>query len=106
VADGWVQPAVTVGENRPSTLDDFSDRRAALIAALEAIGRDPATIDIAAQIQTGETTEDRRRALAHATDAVDRGATHVILGMRPSLGADGVAAVATEVAGPLRERLG
>ncbi len=106
VADGWVQPAVSVDEDRPSTLDDFSDRRAALLVALEAIGRDPDTLDVAAQIQTGETRDDRRRALAQATDAVDRGATHVILGMRPRLGPNGVAAVADEVARPLREHLG
>ena len=106
VADGWVQPAVTVDEDRPSTNDDFSNRRAALLEAIEAIGRDPATFDFAAQVQTGETREDRRRALAQAEDAVDRGATYVILGVRPRLGPDGVAAVAGEVARPLREHLG
>jgi Coenzyme F420-dependent N5,N10-methylene tetrahydromethanopterin reductase and related flavin-dependent oxidoreductases len=106
VADGWVQPAVSVEEDRPSTLDDFSDRRAALLVALEAIGRDPGTLEFAAQVQTGETPEDRRRALAAARDAVERGATHIILGMRARLGPDGVAAVADEVARPLREHLG
>ena len=106
VADGWVQPAVSVDEDRPSTLDDFTGRRAALLTALEAIGRDPDTLDVAAQIQTGETRDDRRRALAQAREAVDRGATHVILGMRPPLGPDGVTAVADEVARPLREQLG
>jgi alkanesulfonate monooxygenase SsuD/methylene tetrahydromethanopterin reductase-like flavin-dependent oxidoreductase (luciferase family) len=106
VADGWVQPAVSVDEDRPSTLDDFSDRRAALLVALEAIGRDPGTLVFAAQIQTGETPDDRRRALAAAKDAVERGATHVILGMRPQLGPDGVRAVADEVARPLRDHLG
>ena len=106
VADGWVQPAVAVGEDRPSTLDDFSDRRDALLRALEAIGRDPSTIDVAAQIATGTTAADRRQALDHAIDAVKRGATYVILGMRPNLGPAGVDAVATEIAMPLREALG
>jgi alkanesulfonate monooxygenase SsuD/methylene tetrahydromethanopterin reductase-like flavin-dependent oxidoreductase (luciferase family) len=105
-ANGWVQPAVTVGENRPSTLDEFSDRRAAIFRALEAVGREPATFDFAAQIPTGVTPEDRRHALDRARDAVDRGATHVILGIRPQLGPDGVDAVAIEVAEPLRLALG
>ena len=106
VADGWVQPAVAVGEDRPSTLDDFSERRDALLRALDAIGRDPSTIDVAAQIATGSSTADRREALDHALDAVKRGATYVILGMRPNIGASGVDAVAMEIARPLREALG
>ncbi len=106
VADGWVQPAVTVADNRPTTLEDFSDRRGALLRALEAAGRDPATFEFAAQIPTGATRDDRREGLDQAKQAVDRGATHVILGMRPNLGPDGVDAVAHEVAEPLRQALG
>lgn len=106
VADGWVMPAVAVGEDRPTGLDDFSDRRAALIRALEAVGRDPEAFDFGAQIPTGSTAEERREALAQAKEAVDRGATHVILGMRPRLGPAGVDAVAREIAGPLRQALG
>jgi alkanesulfonate monooxygenase SsuD/methylene tetrahydromethanopterin reductase-like flavin-dependent oxidoreductase (luciferase family) len=106
VADGWVQPAVAVGEDRPSTLDDFRDRRAALVAALESIGRNPAVFEFGCQIATGDTREDRRRALAHAREAVQVGATHLILGMRPHLGPAGVDAVADEIALPLREALG
>jgi alkanesulfonate monooxygenase SsuD/methylene tetrahydromethanopterin reductase-like flavin-dependent oxidoreductase (luciferase family) len=106
VADGWVQPAVVVGEDRPTTLDDFSGRRDALLTALEAARRDPATFEFATQIPTGESPEDRRTALAQAQEAVERGATHVILGMRPRLGPAGVDAVAQEVAEPLRQALG
>lgn len=106
VADGWVMPAVAVGEDRPTGLDDFSDRRAALIRALEAVGRDPEAFDFGAQIPTGSTAEERREALAQAKEAVDRGATHVILGMRPRLGPAGVDAVARDIAGPLRQALG
>jgi len=106
VADGWVQPAVAVGEDRPSTLDDLSDRRDALLRALDAVGRDPSTIEVAAQIATGNTAADRRQALDHALDAVKRGATYVILGMRPNVGPAGVDAVAREIATPLREALG
>lgn len=106
VADGWVQPAVAVGEGRPTGLDDFSDRRAALVRALEDAGRDPDTFEFGAQIPTGATEDDRRHALDQAGEAVDRGATHVILGLRPRLGPDGVDAVARQVAEPLREQIG
>jgi alkanesulfonate monooxygenase SsuD/methylene tetrahydromethanopterin reductase-like flavin-dependent oxidoreductase (luciferase family) len=106
VADGWAQPAVTVTDGRPTTVEDFSDRRDALLRALEAAGRDPATFDFGTQIPTGEGREDRRAALAQARQAVDHGATHVILGMRPRLGPDGVDAVAREIAEPLRQALG
>ena len=106
VADGWVQPAVTVPDGRTTTLDDFSDRRAALLQALETAGRDPGTFEFGAQIPTGETLEDRRAALGRGIDAVARGATHVILGMRPSLGPVGAEAVAREVAEPLRQAVG
>jgi alkanesulfonate monooxygenase SsuD/methylene tetrahydromethanopterin reductase-like flavin-dependent oxidoreductase (luciferase family) len=106
LADGWVQPAVSVGQDRPSTLDDFSARSGALLEALEAAGRDPAAFDFGAQVPTGTTREERREALRQAKAAVDRGATHVILGMRPHLGPDGVEAVAGDVAEPLRQALG
>lgn len=106
VADGWIQPAVAVGQGRPTGLDDFSDRRAALVRALEDIGRDPDTFEFGAQIPTGGTDDERRNALDQAREAVDRGATHVILGLRPKLGPDGVDAVARQIAEPLRQTLG
>jgi alkanesulfonate monooxygenase SsuD/methylene tetrahydromethanopterin reductase-like flavin-dependent oxidoreductase (luciferase family) len=106
MADGWVQPAVAVGQGRPTGLDDFSDRRAALVRALEDVGRDPETFEFGAQIPTGETDDERRHALDQAREAVDRGATHVILGLRPRLGPGGVDAVARQVAEPLRQALG
>ena len=105
VADGWASPTVVAG-GAPSNLDYFSDRRDAILAALAAIGRDPATFEISAQIPTGRSADDRRRALGEAREAAGRGATHVILGMAPALGAAGVDAVAREVAVPLREALG
>jgi alkanesulfonate monooxygenase SsuD/methylene tetrahydromethanopterin reductase-like flavin-dependent oxidoreductase (luciferase family) len=106
VADGWAQPAVRTSDGRPTTLDDFSDRREALVAALETAGRDPNTFDFGAQIPTGSSREERRAALEQGKGAVERGATHVILGMRPAMGRDGVDAVAREVAEPLRQALG
>ena len=102
VADGWLLPAV-VALGSPSDLDYFSVKRDAILAALAAIGRDPAGFQIAAQVPTGTTAEDRAWALGQARDAVSRGATTVILGMPPALGAAGVDAVAADIAIPLRE---
>jgi alkanesulfonate monooxygenase SsuD/methylene tetrahydromethanopterin reductase-like flavin-dependent oxidoreductase (luciferase family) len=105
VADGWLLPAV-VALGSPSDLDYFSVKHDAIIAALDAIDRDPGTFQIAAQVPTGTTADDRLWALGQARDAVVRGATTVILGMPPALGAAGVDAVAADVAVPLREALG
>jgi alkanesulfonate monooxygenase SsuD/methylene tetrahydromethanopterin reductase-like flavin-dependent oxidoreductase (luciferase family) len=105
VADGWALPAV-VALGSPSDLNYFSEKRDLLLAALDAIGRDPSTFTFSAQVPTGTTAEDRRWALGQAREAVERGATHVILGMPPRLGAAGVDAVAREVAEPLRETTG
>jgi alkanesulfonate monooxygenase SsuD/methylene tetrahydromethanopterin reductase-like flavin-dependent oxidoreductase (luciferase family) len=102
LADGWLLPAV-VSLGAPSDLTYFSDRRDALLAALEAIGRDPGTFDMVAQVPTGTTAADRQWARGQAVEAVERGATTVILGMPPQLGAAGADAVAREVAEPLRD---
>jgi alkanesulfonate monooxygenase SsuD/methylene tetrahydromethanopterin reductase-like flavin-dependent oxidoreductase (luciferase family) len=105
VADGWAAPTV-VALGVPADLGYFSEKRDAILAALEAIGRDPSTFEITAQVPTGTTAGDRRLAVGHAREAAERGATHIILGMPPALGAAGVEAVAREVAAPIREALG
>jgi alkanesulfonate monooxygenase SsuD/methylene tetrahydromethanopterin reductase-like flavin-dependent oxidoreductase (luciferase family) len=105
VADGWLLPAI-VSPGQPADLDYFSGRRDAILAGLAAIGRDPAGFAIVAQVGTGRSADDRAWALGQARDALSRGATGIILGMPPELGAAGVDAVAREVAEPLREVLG
>jgi alkanesulfonate monooxygenase SsuD/methylene tetrahydromethanopterin reductase-like flavin-dependent oxidoreductase (luciferase family) len=105
VADGWAAPTV-VAPGIPSDLGYFSEKRDAILAALAAIGRDPAGFEFSAQVPTGTTSQDRIWALGKAREAAGRGATHIILGMPPALGAAGVDAVAREVALPLREALG
>jgi len=102
VAHGWALPAV-VALGSPTDLDYFSEKRDAILAALEAAGRDPSTFELSAQVPTGTSAEDRRWALGQAREAVERGATHVILGMPARLGAAGVDAVAREIAEPFRE---
>lgn len=106
VADGWLQPAVVTETGRPAGVDYFADRRDALLAALEVAGRDAATFEIVAQVATGTTADDRRTAVEDGRAAVGRGATQLIVSMPSRLGADGVDAVAREVAEPLRQAFG
>lgn len=105
VAQGWLLPAVTPDKS-PTNMAYFADRRDAILAALEAVGRDPATFAFGAQVPAGATAASRREALAGAFAATRLGATHIVLGMPPRLGADGVDAVAHEVAEPLRAAVG
>jgi alkanesulfonate monooxygenase SsuD/methylene tetrahydromethanopterin reductase-like flavin-dependent oxidoreductase (luciferase family) len=104
-ADGWLLPAVTADKN-PTDMSYFADRRDALLAALDEVGRDRTGFTLAAQVPTGMTTGSRAEGLAAALEAVELGATHVILGMPPRLGAAGVDEVARTVAEPLREAVG
>jgi alkanesulfonate monooxygenase SsuD/methylene tetrahydromethanopterin reductase-like flavin-dependent oxidoreductase (luciferase family) len=101
LADGWVLPA-----GPDEGLAEFRERRSAILAELEALGRDPATFNFAAQLPTGTTAADRTTALATARQFVVEGANHIILGMPARLGPDGLAAVARDVAEPLRAAIG
>jgi alkanesulfonate monooxygenase SsuD/methylene tetrahydromethanopterin reductase-like flavin-dependent oxidoreductase (luciferase family) len=103
LADGWFLPAQINDDRFASDLEYFSDRREALLAALDARGRDASTFSFAAQVATGRSREERAAGLDKARESVRRGATHVVLSMPPALGAAGVDAVAREVALPLRE---
>jgi alkanesulfonate monooxygenase SsuD/methylene tetrahydromethanopterin reductase-like flavin-dependent oxidoreductase (luciferase family) len=103
IADGWFLPAIVTDDGRASDIDYFSDRRDALLAAFDAIGRNPDGFSFAAQVATGRTRKDRQAALERGREAITRGATHVVLGMAPSLGPAGVDAVAREIAEPLRD---
>jgi hypothetical protein len=105
VAQGWLLPAVTPDKN-PTNLEYFADRRAALLEALAAIGRDPEGFALVAQVPTGDSAATRAGCLEAGVEAARLGATHVILGMHARLGAAGVDAVAREVAEPLRAALG
>jgi alkanesulfonate monooxygenase SsuD/methylene tetrahydromethanopterin reductase-like flavin-dependent oxidoreductase (luciferase family) len=106
VADGWVMPAVDILTGRSTDLDDFSRGRDAILQRLSDIGRDAEGFDFGAQVPTGDTPADRATALEAAREAVRRGATHVIINLRPRHGPDGVDVVAREVAEPLRQALG
>jgi len=105
VAQGWLLPAV-LPDKHPTDMTYFAGRRDALLEALAAIGRSPEGFAIVAQVPAGATAETRRACLEAAHDAVRIGATHVILGMPPRLGAAGVDDVAREIAQPLRDAIG
>ncbi len=66
----------------------------------------PPGFAIVAQVPAGRTAETRRDALDAAHVAVGLGATHVIVGIAPSLGPAAVDAAATEIAEPLRQAFG
>jgi len=104
-AQGWLLPAV-LPDKAPSDMGYFGDRHDALLDAMAAIGRDPSGFAIVAQVPAGRTAEARRTALDAAHTAVGLGATHLIVGIAPSLGPLAVDAAAAEVAEPLRQAYG
>jgi alkanesulfonate monooxygenase SsuD/methylene tetrahydromethanopterin reductase-like flavin-dependent oxidoreductase (luciferase family) len=92
-ADGWNQ----TGE--PST---FVEKRDILLRHCEAVGRDPAEIEISAQafLRDGDHTA----MLEIASTLARQGAHHLILIMPAADGPDGLRKLADRVATPLRER--
>jgi len=99
--DGWMLPALPEFD-----IGYFTEKRDGILAEMSAAGRDPTGFAFAAQIATGTTSESRRAALEAGRSFASAGATHLILGMPAPLGPDGLAAVAREVAAPLREAFG
>lgn len=98
-ASGWPMPG-----NRPGDVAYFAQQRDRLARALEAVGRDPADFDFAAQLVADPSGPlDEAREVAHAF--VRAGATHVILGLPASAAPGGLDRLAREVAEPLRESL-
>jgi alkanesulfonate monooxygenase SsuD/methylene tetrahydromethanopterin reductase-like flavin-dependent oxidoreductase (luciferase family) len=94
-ADGWNQ----TGD--PAT---FPEKRDALLRHCEALGRDPAEIEISAQAFLRDG--DHAALLQTAETFVEQGADHVILLMPAADGPDGLRLLAERVADPLRSRFG
>ena len=101
LGDGWLLPG-----DRSGDVAYLAGRRDALLRALDSNGREPETFTIIGQVSCGESASDRRTALDQARAMVQAGSTHVILGMAPRLGPDGLRAIAREVAEPLLETAG
>ena len=102
LADGWLLPAV-LPDKSETTMDYFADRRGALLAAMDALGRDPRGFAFVAQVPAGQTSASRKAALAAAREARRSGATHVIVGIPPSAGPKAVDDAARDIAQPLRD---
>jgi alkanesulfonate monooxygenase SsuD/methylene tetrahydromethanopterin reductase-like flavin-dependent oxidoreductase (luciferase family) len=97
-ADGWLLPGVNAGDDRY-----FAGKRDKLLGALERAGRPSDDFAWVGQVHVGASAEDRKRALAESRALRAVGATHLVLGMPPSRGPDGLRIIAHEVAEPLLE---
>jgi alkanesulfonate monooxygenase SsuD/methylene tetrahydromethanopterin reductase-like flavin-dependent oxidoreductase (luciferase family) len=97
-AAGWLLPGDRAGD-----ADYFTTKREELLRALDAAGRAADGFAFVAQVSCGATPEDRRRAVEAARALQRSGATHVILGMSPGHGPDGLRTIARDVAEPLLE---
>jgi len=97
-AEGWPMPG-----NRAGEVDLFVEKRDEIRRALEAAGREPDDFTFAAQVDAGATSAERTAAREAAIAMRRAGAGHVIIGVPGQLGPDGLAAMAREVAIPLRE---
>jgi alkanesulfonate monooxygenase SsuD/methylene tetrahydromethanopterin reductase-like flavin-dependent oxidoreductase (luciferase family) len=91
--------------NRPGDVAYFAEKRDEIRRALASAGRDPDDFAFAAQLSCGTTPADRAEAFAVARRFVRAGANHVILGVPASVAPAGLADVADEVAGPLRDTM-
>jgi alkanesulfonate monooxygenase SsuD/methylene tetrahydromethanopterin reductase-like flavin-dependent oxidoreductase (luciferase family) len=100
-ADGWPMPG-----NRPGDVGFFSEMRDRFRTAIEAAGRDPDAFTFAAQMSVGSTDAELREARRTAAALLRAGANHLIVGVPASLGPNGVARMASEVAAPIRDSLG
>jgi alkanesulfonate monooxygenase SsuD/methylene tetrahydromethanopterin reductase-like flavin-dependent oxidoreductase (luciferase family) len=100
-AAGWILPGVNAGDRAY-----LAAKRDELLAAMAAIGRDPAAFDVVGQVTIGTTAETRRAALDDAIGLVRAGATQVVLGVPASTGPAGIDAAARELVAPLRDAFG
>jgi len=97
-AAGWPMPG-----NRAGDVAYFSEMRGRIRVALEAVGRDPDDFTFAAQVDCGATANERAVGLTKALEMRRAGAQHVILGIPGRAAPAALAAMAAEVALPLRD---
>ena len=95
---GWLLPGVNAGD-----VGYFREKRDAIRRALAAARRDPDAFAFAGQVSVGEGEAAQRTAREASIELVRAGATHVIVGIRPSGGPAALADAAEHVAAPLRD---
>ena len=100
-AAGWLLTGTEAGN-----VDYFSDRRDAILRALDAVRRDPAGFEIVGQVHTGADASSRARALAQARELVAAGATEMVIGVPAALGPRALEDAHREVLLPLRAEHG
>ena len=100
IADGW-----NYASNLDGTLDGFIERRDIILRECEAIGRDPATLELSVQVIIPPDGEPRREAMEAAIAYGRAGAVHILLTTLGAEGASGIRSLATEVAAPIRDAL-
>jgi len=100
-AAGWLQPGTDAGDAAY-----FAGRRADVIRAMGAIGRDPAGFAFVGQVHVGPSRADAGVALDQARRIAREGATEIILGMPAAGGPAALERLARDVAEPLRAELG
>jgi alkanesulfonate monooxygenase SsuD/methylene tetrahydromethanopterin reductase-like flavin-dependent oxidoreductase (luciferase family) len=100
-ADGW-----NYASNLGGTLQGFIERRDVVLRECEAIGRDPAEIELSVQVVIPPDGEPRRAATRAAMDYGRAGAAHILLTTLGREGAAGIRRLANEVAAPIRDAFG
>ena len=100
-ADGW-----NFASNLDGRLEGFIERRATLLRACEAIGRDPGELTLSTQIIIPADRAGRREATERAMAFVRAGSAEILLTTPARGGAAGIRRLATEVAAPLRDAFG
>lgn len=101
IADGW-----NYASNLDGTLEGFNERRDMILRECEAIGRDPAELELSVQVIIPPEGEPRRAATEAAIAYGRAGAVHILLTTPGSEGAEGIRRLASEVAAPIRDALG
>ncbi len=100
-AAGWLLTGTEAGD-----VAYFTDRRGAILRALDEVGRDPATFEIVGQVHTAADASSRARALGQARELVAAGATEMIIGVPAGLGPRALEDTYRDVRGPLRSEFG